>query len=77
MNGTELVSTHSATHLLGLTDVVSIIFLIAISVSLTSLNMCPPILFALTKELAYYSSISMLEVGWLVSSIIPLLADSS
>jgi hypothetical protein len=39
MNGGELASTHSTTHLLGLSDIVSILFLIAISVSLTLLNM--------------------------------------
>jgi hypothetical protein len=37
-NGVELTSTHSATNLLGLSDIVSILFLIAILVSLTSLN---------------------------------------
>jgi hypothetical protein len=76
-NDAESTSTHSATHLLGLSNIVSILFLIAISVSLTSLNMWPPILFALTEELACYSAISMLEAGWLISSIIPLLVESS
>jgi hypothetical protein len=39
MNGAESTSIHSATHLLGSSNIVSILFLIAISVSLTSLNM--------------------------------------
>jgi hypothetical protein len=77
MNGAESASTHSATHLLGLSDIINLLFLIAISVSLISLNMWPPILFALTKELACCSTMSMLEAGWLVSSAIPLLAESS
>jgi hypothetical protein len=37
-NGAESTSTHSTTHILGLSDIVSILFLIEISVSLTSLN---------------------------------------
>jgi hypothetical protein len=76
-NSVESASTHLATHLLGLSNILSILFLIAISVSLASLNMWPPILFALTEELACYLAISMLEAGWLVSSLIPLLAESS
>jgi hypothetical protein len=76
-NGTESTSTHSATHLPGLSDIVSILFLIAMSVSLTSTNSWPSILFALTEELACCSVILILEAGWLVYSLIPLLAESS
>jgi hypothetical protein len=48
-NSTELASTYSATHLLGLSDIVDALFSIAISVSLTSSNMRPSILFAVTE----------------------------
>jgi hypothetical protein len=76
-NGAESASAHSATRLLGLSDIVDTLFSIRISVSLTSSKMWPHILFALTEELAYFLAISMVEPGWLVSSITPLLAESS
>jgi hypothetical protein len=55
MNGFESGHRpHLSTHLLGLFDIINILFLTVISVFLTSSNTWSSILFALTEELAHF-----------------------